>query len=205
MTAAGVDPPFEMGAGDGTGIPETLDWKHWNIGKERRTIMKHQLTAKDIQRMEEEIEYRKLVVRQDALEAVKTAREHGDLSENFEYYAAKKEKNKNESRIRFLERMIRTAEIITDESGEDEVGIDNTVEVQLEEDGSIETYRLVTTMRKNSLEGRISTESPVGKALLGHKEGDRVWVQVNPSFGYGMVIRKIIKTMDDGSDRLNSF
>ena len=141
--------------------------------------MHNQLTEQDIKRMEEEIEHRKLVVRKEALEAVKEARAHGDLSENFEYYAAKKEKNKNESRIRFLERMIKTAEIISDESKEDEIGVNNTVEVRFEEDGTVETYKIVTTMRGNSLEGLVSTESPIGKALLGHKAGDRVCADTN--------------------------
>lgn len=173
------------------------------IGK--RENMHNQLTENDIKRMEEEIEYRKLVVRKEALEAVKEARAHGDLSENFEYYAAKKEKNKNEGRIRFLERMIKTAEIISDESKEDEIGVNNTVEVEFEEDGSLETYKIVTTMRGNSLEGLVSTESPIGKALLGHKAGDRVCVQVNDGFSYYITVRKIEKTIDDGSDKIRSF
>lgn len=167
--------------------------------------MHNQLTKSDIRKMEEEIEYRKLVVRKELLEAVKDARAQGDLSENFEYYAAKREKNRNEGRIRYLERMIKTAEIIDDSSNEDEVGLNNTVEVLMEEDGCIETYRLVTTVRGNSLEGLISTESPLGKALLGHKVGDRVLVQVNPEFGYYVVIQKIDKTQDDSNDKLRSF
>ena len=167
--------------------------------------MHNQLTEQDIKRMEEEIEHRKLVVRKEALEAVKEARAHGDLSENFEYYAAKKEKNKNESRIRFLERMIKTAEIISDESKEDEIGVTNTVEVRFEEDGTVETYKIVTTMRGNSLEGLVSTESPIGKALLGHKVGDRVCVRVNESYSYYIIVEKIEKTVDDGSDKLRSF
>lgn len=167
--------------------------------------MHNQLTRNDIKRMEEEIEYRKLVVRKEALEAVKEARAQGDLSENFEYYAAKREKNKNESRIRFLERMIKTAEIISDESGEDEIGVDNTVEVQFEEDGTVETYKIVTTMRGNSLEGLVSTESPIGKALLGHKAGDRVCVEVNDNYRYYVTVKKIEKTTDDGSDEIRSF
>ena len=166
--------------------------------------MHNQLTEQDIKRMEEEIEHRKLVVRKEALEAVKEARAHGDLSENFEYYAAKKEKNKNESRIRFLERMIKTAEIISDESKEDEIGVNNTVEVRFEEDGTVETYKIVTTMRGNSLEGLVSTESPIGKALLGHKVGDRVCVRVNESYSYYIIVEKIEKTVDDGSDKLRS-
>lgn len=167
--------------------------------------MHNQLTEQDIKRMEEEIEHRKLVVRKEALEAVKEARAHGDLGENFEYYAAKKEKNRNESRIRFLERMIKTAEIISDESKEDEIGVNNTVEVRFEEDGTVETYKIVTTMRGNSLEGLVSTESPIGKALLGHKAGDRVCVRVNESYSYYIIVEKIEKTVDDGSDKLRSF
>ena len=167
--------------------------------------MYNQLTKKDIEAMEAEIEERKLVIRPQLLEAVKEARAHGDLSENFEYYAAKREKNKNESRIRFLERMIKTAEVIPDESKEDEVGMNNTVEVQFEEDGSIEKYKIVTTMRGNSLEALISVESPIGKALMGHKAGDRVYVQVNDSFGYYLLIKSIENTEDDGSDKIRSF
>lgn len=155
--------------------------------------------------MEAEIEERKLVIRPQLLEAVKEARAHGDLSENFEYYAAKREKNKNESRIRFLERMIKTAEVIPDDSKEDEIGINNTVEVEFEEDGTSERYKIVTTMRGNSLEGLVSVESPIGKALMGHKTGDRVHVQVNESYGYDLIVKSIEKTEYDGSDRLRSF
>ncbi len=167
--------------------------------------MYNQLTQKDIKDMEAEIEERKLVIRPQLLEAVKEARAHGDLSENFEYYAAKREKNKNESRIRFLERMIKTAEVIPDESKEDEVGMNKTVEVQFEEDGSVEKYKIVTTMRGNSLEGLVSVESPIGKALMGHKAGERVYVQVNDSFGYYLLIKSIENTEDDGNDKLRSF
>ncbi|MGN1148849.1 MAG: transcription elongation factor GreA [Lachnospiraceae bacterium] len=167
--------------------------------------MHDQLTESDIKRMEEEIEYRKLVLRPQLLEDVKEARAHGDLSENFEYHAAKREKNKNESRIRFLDRMIRTADVISDKSAEDEVGINNTVTVEFVEDKSTEVYKIVTTVRGNSLEGLISNESPLGKALLGHKVGDTVHVQVNESFGYDVVIIKIENTVDDGSDKIRSF
>ncbi len=155
--------------------------------------------------MEEEIEYRKLVVRPQALEDVKEARAHGDLSENFEYHAAKKVKNQNESRIRYLERMIKTAVIVSDESAEDEVGLNNTVEVFFEEDNLTETYKLVTTVRGNSLEGLISTESPLGKALLGHKAGDRVHVELAGGGGYDVVVKSIENTVDDGTDKIRSF
>ncbi|MBP3603484.1 MAG: GreA/GreB family elongation factor [Lachnospiraceae bacterium] len=167
--------------------------------------MFNQLTQKDIEAMEAEIEERKVVIRPKLLEAVKEARAHGDLSENFEYYAAKKEKNKNESRIRFLERMIKTAEIIPDESAEDEIGINTRVTVEFEEDGTTETYKLVTTMRGDSLNGLVSVESPIGKALLSHKEGDRVFVEVNPSFGYYLIVKKIEKNPEEAEDKLRSF
>ena len=167
--------------------------------------MYDQLTAKDIQKMEEEIEYRKLVVRPQALEDVKEARSHGDLSENFEYYAAKKFKNQNESRIRYLERMIRTARVISDESADDEVGMNNTITVEFVEDGMVEVYKIVTSVRGNSLSGLISNESPLGKALLGHKVGDVVHVQVNENVGYDVRITKIENTIDDGSDKIRSF
>lgn len=167
--------------------------------------MYDELTPGDIKKMEEEIEYRRLVVRPRALEDVKEARAHGDLSENFEYHAAKKVKNQNESRIRYLERMIRTAKVISEDSAEDEVGINNTVTVEFIEDRTVETYKIVTTVRGNSLENMISNESPLGKALLGKKEGDTAHVRVNDSVGYDVKIVKIENTVDDGSDRLRSF
>ena len=167
--------------------------------------MFNQLTQKDIEAMEAEIEERKLVIRPKLLESVKEARAQGALSENFEYYAAKREKNKNESRIRFLERMIKTAEIIPDDSREDEIGMNTRVKVEFEEDGLVESYKLVTTMRGNSLEGLVSVESPIGKALLGHKVGDRVYVEVNASYGYYLIIRQIEKNADEEDEKLRSF
>lgn len=166
--------------------------------------MKHQLTKQDIQKMEEEIEHRKLVVRKEALEAVKEARAHGDLSENFEYHAAKKEKNRNESRIRYLERMIRTAEVFDEEFAEDEVGMNNTVTVYVEEDDEEETFKLVTTVRGDTLHGLISVESPLGKAVLGHKVGETVTVKVNANYSYEVKIIKIDKTTD-GDEALRRF
>ncbi len=167
--------------------------------------MREQLTKEDVKKIQEEIEYRRLVVRKEALEAVKEARAHGDLSENFEYHAAKKDKNKNESRIRYLERMLKTARIISDESREDEVGLNNKVEVYFEEDDETEVYKLVTSIRGNSLDGRISVESPLGKALLGHKAGDRVHVKVNASVGYDVIVKKIDKDSDGEEDAIRSF
>lgn len=166
--------------------------------------MYNELTKNDIKKMQEEIEYRTLVVRKEALEDVKTARAHGDLSENFEYHAAKKVKNQNESRIRYLQRMIKTATIIEDESAEDEAGVNNTVEIEYEDDNSTEVIKLVTTVRGDSLEGYISIESPLGKAVLGHKVGDRVLVEVNDRVSYYVIIKSIEKT-DDSSDTILSY
>ena len=164
--------------------------------------MGERLTESDVAKIKEEIEYRKLVVRKKELEAVKEARAQGDLSENFEYKAAKQDKNRNESRIRYLERMLKHAQIVSDESKADEVGINNTVEVYFEEDDETETYRLVTSVRGNSLQGLISIESPLGKAIQGHKVGDRVFVNTNGNTGYYVKIQKIENTTDDSQDSL---
>ncbi len=167
--------------------------------------MKEQLTQSDVKKIKEEIEYRKLVVRKKELEAVKEARAQGDLSENFEYKAAKQAQNRNESRIRYLERMLKNARIISDDSKEDEAGINNTVELYFEDEGETDTIRLVTSVRGNSLEGLISIESPLGKAVLGRREGDRVKVELSEGRGYYVVIKKIIKTSDDSEDQLRKY
>lgn len=166
--------------------------------------MGEKLTRSDVEKIKEEIEYRKLVVRKRELEAVKEARAQGDLSENFEYKAAKQDKNRNESRIRYLEKMLKYAQIVSDESEEDEVGINNTVDVYFEDDDEVETYRLVTSVRGNSLQGLISIESPLGKALKGHKVGERIFVKAGEG-GYYVVIRKIENTMDDSHDTLRKY
>lgn len=167
--------------------------------------MHNELTRKDIEDMEAEIEHRKCVVRKELLEHVKEARAQGDLSENFEYYAAKKAKNQNESRIRFLERMIKTAKVIEDKASEDEVGMNKSVTVQIVEDGTEETYKIVTTMRQNSLKGLISVESPLGKQLLGHKVGDRVNIVVSNDFNYDIIITKIENTGLTDDDVIRDF
>ena len=165
--------------------------------------MGERLTENDVKKIQAEIEYRKLTVRKE--EAVKEARAQGDLSENFEYYAAKKDKNKNESRIRYLERMLKTAEIVSEDSKADEAGMNNVIEVYFEDDDETETYKLVTSIRGNSLDNKISIESPLGKAILGHREGDRVWVKINERAGYYIVIKKILKNKDDTEDEIKSF
>ncbi|MBQ1207193.1 MAG: transcription elongation factor GreA [Lachnospiraceae bacterium] len=153
--------------------------------------MYNQLTRADIEKIREEIEHRKLVVRKEAIEAVKEARAQGDLSENFEYYAAKRDKNKNESRIRYLERIIKTATIVESDNAEDEIGLNTTVLLYFEEDDETEEITVVTTAQEDSLKGRISIESPMGKALLKHKVGDRVWIQVNKNVGYPVVVKDL--------------
>lgn len=163
------------------------------------------LTKSDVEKMKEEIEYRKLVVRKEALEAVKEARAHGDLSENFEYHAAKKDKNKNESRIRYLERVLKTATLISDESKNDEVGLNNTVEIYFEEDNETERFKIVSTMRGDSVKGRISNESPIGSALMGHKVGDRVEIKVNDNYSYYVIIRSIENTGEEETDTIRSY
>ena len=167
--------------------------------------MKERMTQKDREKIQAEIDHRKLVLRPQILDSLKEARAQGDLSENFEYKAAKQDKNRNESRIRYLERMLKNAKIVSDTSKVDEVGINNTVEVYFEDDDETETYRLVTSIRGNSLQGLISIESPLGKATQGHKVGDRVLVRTNGNDGYYVVIKNIDNTTDDSHDTLRKY
>ena len=153
--------------------------------------MREQLTKDDIRKIEEEIAHRKLVVRKEALDAVKEARAHGDLSENFEYHAAKREKNQNESRIRYLERMVKTARIIEDHSAPDEIGLNSKVELYFPDDDETETYILVTSILGNSLENRISIESPLGKAIRGHKVGEVITVRMENGASYEVEVRSV--------------
>lgn len=167
--------------------------------------MYDELTRVDMEQMRSELEHRIKVLRPQLLEEVKVARSFGDLSENFEYKAAKQEKNRNESRIRFLENMIRTAVVISDRADADTVGLYDRVTVYLEDEGDEETYQVVTTMRQDALHGLISKESPLGKALLGRRVGERFHIQVNDRYGYDAVVRAIQKGQDDGSVPLSSF
>ena len=159
--------------------------------------MHDELTKVDIAKMQQELDMRRLELRPKLIEEVQIARSFGDLSENFEYKAAKREKNRNDSRIRYLERMIRTAVVIEDNSAEDEVGLFDTVTVFLTDEGEDEVFRLVTTLRQNPLQGLVSKESPIGSALMGKKVGDIVHVKVNENFGYDAKVIKIEKGTDD--------
>ena len=167
--------------------------------------MHNETTKKDIEDMQTDTDNRKINIRKKLLEDVKEARAQGDLSENFEYYAAKRAKNQNESRIRFLERMIKTAKIIDDDSSDDQVGMNKTVTVYVEEDDVEEVYKIVTTIRADSLKGTISVESPLGKALMGHKVGDRVNIVISKEYNYDVIIRKIENTELTDDDKLRDF
>ncbi len=167
--------------------------------------MFNELTQKDIDDMMAEVEHRKCVIRKELLEDVKTARAHGDLSENFEYKAAKQAKNQNESRIRYLEKMIKTAIVVSDESRDDEVGINKIVELFFEEDDEVEEFKIVTTVRGNSLKNLVSTESPIGRAVMGHKVGERVWIAVSDTAGYFVKIKSIRAAAEDEEEALRRF
>ncbi len=167
--------------------------------------MYDQLTKDDLRQMQEELDHRRSVVRPRLLEEVKTARAFGDLSENFEYKAAKQEKNANERRIRYLENMIRTARIISTDSHADEVGMFDKVTVWFDEDEEEDTFQIVTTVKEDALNNLISNVSPVGKALMGHKAGDTVEVLLPNGASYPLTIRGIEKCADDGSIQISSF
>ena len=167
--------------------------------------MYDELTAVDIRKMQEEVDYRRLELRPKLLEDVKTAREFGDLSENFEYKAAKREKNRNDSRIRYLERMIKTAKVIDAASKSDEIGLFDKVTIYIEEDEKEQVIELVTTLRQNALKGLISKESPVGKAVMGRRAGERVLVEVSPDYSYYIQIRKVEKGADDESLPISTY
>ena len=167
--------------------------------------MYDELTEIDIQKMKEEMDYRIRVLRPQLIEEVQVARAFGDLSENFEYKCAKQAKNKNDSRIRYLDRMIRTAKVISVQSADDAVGLFDTVEVYNEKLKKDMTLRIVTTLRQDALKGLISKESPVGKALMGHRAGERVLVKVSDDLQYYLEIKSIQKGEDDSSLAISSY
>lgn len=157
-----------------------------------------ELTLNDKKQIEEEIEHRKVIVRHELLEEVKRTRAFGDLSENFEYKEAKRAKNKNESRIRYLERVLKYATIVEDNSTPDTIGLFDTVEYQVEGENEIEKIQIVTKMKTNVLASMITKDSPLGKSIMGHKVGDIVSVQA-PACSYNIIIKSIQKGKDDGS------
>lgn len=167
--------------------------------------MYDELTQVDIDKMKAELEHRRLTLRPKLIEDVQTARAFGDLSENYEYKVAKQEKNRNESRIRYLERMIATAKVIEVNEKEGTVGLFDHVVLYNEKLGKEQNIQLVTTLRQNALKGLISKESPVGKAVMGHKKGDRVTVHVNETYSYDIVIRDVQKGSDDETLPISSY
>jgi len=164
--------------------------------------MHDELTKIDLEKMQAELDERRLKLMPELIEEVKRTRAFGDLSENYEYKAAKQAQNRNKSRIRYLEKMIESARIIEDTSAEDEVGLYDRVEIWMEEDEELSTVQVVTTVRCDPLSGLISKESPLGAQLLGRKVGDRFTVQVNANYSYTAVVRSITKGEDDGSAQL---
>ena len=167
--------------------------------------MYNELTKGDLKKMQEEIDYRLSVVRPKLMEDLQAARAMGDLSENFEYKTARRELGKCNSRIRYLQRMINTARVISETSAADAIGLYDRLEILSEGDDETEWIQLVTTLRQNVLQGLISRESPLGKALMGHKVGERVSVRVDDGSTYEVEIRAIEKGTDDGSVPINRF
>ena len=159
--------------------------------------MYDELTAVDIKKMEEEIRYRQVELAPKLMAEMKRTREFGDLSENAEYKEAKREKRKNEGRIRYLENMIRTARIIEINSSTDKVSLFDRVRIFNEKAGKEREIQIVTTLRQNALEGYISKESPLGSALMGRKKDDRILVEVSPTMSYYVRILEIIKGEDN--------
>ncbi len=160
--------------------------------------MYDELTKQDIAKMQAELDERNRLM-PELIEEVKRTRAFGDLSENFEYKEAKRAKNRNGSRIRYLENMIKSAHIIDSDSAEDEVGLYDKVEIYIPEEDETQIIQVVTTIRTDPLKGLISRESPFGKAILGKKAGDSFTVFVNESYSYEAVIKSITKCEDDGS------
>ena len=167
--------------------------------------MYDELTKSDLKKMQEEIDYRVQVLRPKLIEDVQTARAFGDLSENFEYKCAKQDKNRNDARIRYLQRMIKTAKVIDDTSTADTVGLHDSVEILMENIGKQRTIRMVTTLRQDALKGWISKESPVGQAVMGRRAGERVYVDMGNGKGYWLQILAIEKGKDDDSIPIGSF
>ena len=167
--------------------------------------MYDELTVSDLKKMQEEIVYGVQVLRPKLIEVVQVGRGFGDLSENFEYKCAKQDKNRNDARIRYLQRMIKTARIIDDTSAADTVGLYDSVEILMENIGKQRTIRMVTTLRQDALKGWISKESPVGRAVMGHRAGERVYVDMGAGKGYWLKILSIEKGKDDDSIPIGSF
>lgn len=170
--------------------------------------MHERMTREDVAKMQAELDHRKLVVRHQILDELKEAKAQGDLSENFEYHAAKQARGKNESRIRYLQGMINTAIIVDDTKAEQEEGVvamDKPVKIYIPEDDEEQDIRIVTSIRGNSMKGLISIESPLGKAILHHKAGDTVTVKISDDYSYDVVIKEVGDAIDESKDAIKGF
>ncbi len=167
--------------------------------------MYDELTHVDIDKMQQELDHRTKELMPQLIEQVKIARAFGDLSENFEYKAAKQELNRNKSRVRYLERMIKTAKVIDVSVPGGGIQLFDKVTIWIEEDQEEQVLRLVTTLRQDPLNGLVSKESPIGKALLGRQVGDTVHIQVNDDYGYDAEIRAVEHGEDDDSIPISKF
>jgi len=167
--------------------------------------MYDELTEVDIKKMEEEISYRKNKLAPELGAELRRTREFGDLSENAEYKEAKRLKRKNESRIRYLENMIRTAKVIEINKAEDEVGLFDRVLIYNEKMKAEKEIQIVTTLRQNALLGYVSKESPLGQTIMGKRVGDRVEVIVSPTMSYFVEIRRITKGEDNEDLPISGF
>jgi len=167
--------------------------------------MYNELTEVDIRKMQEEIDYKTRVVRPKCIEDLKTARGFGDLSENYEYKAAKQELRRCDSRLRYLKRMIATEKVIRADDREGVASLFDRVTIEYVEDGDTETITLMTTLREDAVNGIISKESPLGKAVMGRRVGDVAEVRVSDDNRYTIRILKIEKGRDDDSLPISSF
>lgn len=167
--------------------------------------MNNELTKQDIEKMQAELEDRIVRQRPEIIEEVKRTRAFGDLSENYEYKAAKQAQRSNDSRIRYLQNMIKTATVIEDTSSENQVGLFDFVTLFIPEDEEEMVVRVCTTVRTDPRQGLVSKESPLGSAILGKSTGDTVTIHVSDTYSYDVIIRKIEKSEDDGSAPLLSY
>lgn len=167
--------------------------------------MYNELTEVDIKKMKEELRQRSVEFRPKLADDVKEARSLGDLSENAEYRSAKRAFCRNESRIRYLEKMIRTAKVISIDSKPDEVGLFDRITVYYEDSDETEELTLSTMTRLDLQNGIICKDSSFGRAILGKKIGDRVLINASADYSYYVVIKNIVKGQDDETIPLTEY
>lgn len=163
----------------------------------------HELTQVEIDKIKEEILHRQTEVTPNCIAEVQRTRALGDLSENDEYRSAKRELNRNYSRIRYLKNILDNAVVVSYSSDDDSIGLFDHITLWNEEDEEESVITLTTPLRNDVLSGLISKESPLGAAIIGHKVGDRVRIEVNDKYSYYVVIRAIEKGADDSEQFIN--